>query len=117
QRLLAGHTQRNSDVALGVGVDQQGRVLALGETRRQVHCCRSFTGAALLIENRDAARALRSEPLLAEARLAALERAEVTLLTVRGHGDLEYKRGSEQLPARAARLLHALIEAAWGAMG
>src|SRR5262249_10490950 len=103
----------HADVALRIGIDQQRVVLSLGEAGGQVDRGRRLSGAALLVEDRDPTRAFGAEAVLAEPGLAAVQRAKMTLLAIRGYRDLKHEGRPKHLAARAARLLHALIEAAW----
>src|SRR5262249_34441002 len=117
ERLLAGHPEGNPDVALRIGVDQQTLVLAFCQAGGEVDRGRRLAGTALLVEDRNAAGALGTERLGAQVGLPAVERAEVVTLAFGRDRDLEHEGRPKRLPARAARLLHALIETVSSAAG
>src|SRR5262249_10463092 len=99
ERLLAGHTERNADVALRIGVDEQAIVLALCQAGGEVDRGRGLAGAALLVEDRDPAGAPGAERLVAQSGLAAVERAEVVALALGRDRDLEHEGGPKRLAA------------------
>src|SRR4029078_12788939 len=112
QRLLPCDSERDADVALRIGIDQQAVVLTFGESRREVDRGGGLAGSTLLVEDRDAARAFGTEGLGAQVRFPAIERTEVVALPGRVDRDLEHEGRSIRLPASTARLLHGLIEPA-----
>jgi len=88
KRTLSTNTKRNAYVALSVCINQKYAVPSLGYSRREIHCSCGFSGAALLIQNSDAARTTSAEAFCSELLASTLQGAEVAALTVRGGGDL-----------------------------